>query len=190
MPTRIFSLANGEFQVPAAGALEFGWVALESDIRSQLAFQEQFLLFFRHLYQNLQSVPIENPHWNPIPLSLSLKAGALKTYVLAAVAIIEGALAELAAIRGLGEREMLHRKTFGSLLRGVEESAALRAEFEPIWIHLVLLKRYRNFVHLGNAANAAEAYWQDVLNNEAQLLAACDVTIQWLSEKCDALEYP
>jgi hypothetical protein len=187
MPTRIFSLANGEFQVPAAGGLEFGWAALEPEIRSQIAFQEQFLRFLRHLYQNLQSVPIENPHWNPTPLSLSLKAGALKTYILAAVSIIEGALAELATIRGLGEREALHRKAFGSLLRSVEGNAALRAEFDPIWNHLVLLKRYRNFVHLGNAASAAEAYWQDVLNNEAPLLAACDTTIQWLSEKCDAL---
>lgn len=188
MPTRIFSLADGEFQIPAAGGLEFGWAALESDIRSQIAFQQQFLLFFRFLYQNLQSVPSENPHWNPIPLALSLKAGALKTYVMAAVAIIEGALAELGSRRGLGTREVLHRKPFGALLNIVEKSAALRAELDPVWDHLALLKQYRNFIHLGNAANAPEAYWQDVLNNEAALLAACDTTIQWLSEKCDALE--
>ena len=187
MPPRIFSLANQTFDVPAAGGLQFGWAELPNDIGVQIAFQQQFLEFFRFLYSNLQSVPEQNPNLAPMQLSLSLRAGALKTYVLAAVSIMEGAIAEMAADRQLGAREVLHRYPFGRLLGVLGDSAPVRQEFDPIWGRLQLLKQYRNFVHLGNAAQNPQAYWQDVLNNEAALLEACDTVIQWLSAKCNGL---
>jgi hypothetical protein len=180
-----FSLKETDFEVPAVGVLIFGWAGLDdSEIMSQLCFQQQFLSFFRYLIMNLQSTPQERPNLQPQPLSLSLRAGALKAYVQSAVSIIEGALAELGVIRGLGERDFLHRKTFGALLdlwKGASE------ELVPIWKQLQLLKTYRNFVHLGNAAANADSYWKDLLNRESDLLGACDEVILWLSSKCDGV---
>ena len=182
---RIFSLRNEVFEVPVAMGLHFGWAGIDHEVGSQIAFQEQFLSFYRFLYENIQSVPQENPHFAPRPISLSLRAGALKAYVLTATSIIEGALAELLANRGVQNREALHRRTFGQLLGIIERNEQLLESFNEIWEQLVLIKRYRNFVHLGNAAHDQNAYWQDLLEQEGNLLAACDATIEWLSQECD-----
>lgn len=186
MTARIFSLANPQFEIPETCGLQFSWASLDGEIGLQVAFQEQFLCFYRYLYENLQSTPKTDPNQGPYKLSLSLRAGALKIYILAACSIIEGVLAELAAMRDLGDQEELHRLSFGRLLQKFERERAVLDEFQPIWGHLKLLKKYRNFVHLGNAAKSEQAYWRDILDQEANLLDACDESIRWLSDKCCA----
>ena len=184
MARRVFSLRNPHFEIPAQATLAAGWPTLQFEIREQIAYQEQFLKFFRHLFENLQSVPEERPNWNPWGISLSLRAGAIKVYVLGAVSIIEGALAELAVTRGLGTREALHKRSFGQLLEIAERVPSVRAELEPIWTSLRFLKKYRNFIHVGNAANDSDAYWREILNNEVALFQACDTVISWIAAKC------
>ena len=46
---RRFSLRNPLFDVPAAGGLVFGWARVpDMVVAKQLAYQEQFLSFFRY----------------------------------------------------------------------------------------------------------------------------------------------
>lgn len=148
---------------------------------SQLAYQEQFLRFFRFVLENLQSTPAENPNWAPRALSLSLRAGAIKAYVQLAGSIIEGALAAQAARIGIDQAERLYRKPLGPLLRAWMRDGAPRPELAAIWDDLQMLKRYRNFIHLGNAAENPDAYWQEVVGAEEALLGAADRAIEHLS---------
>ena len=185
MPRRIFSLRDPYFEIPRQVGLEFGWGKLNTwGVRDHVAYQEQFLHFFRYLFDNLQSNPEEHPDWRPMALSLSLRAGAIKVYVLSAVSILEGALAELAAHAGMGEANALHRRSFGAILDLIESNNAMRAEFEPVWGHLKLLQKYRNFVHVGNAAKDDGAYWKEISTNEHAIFKACDETLEFVSKKC------
>jgi hypothetical protein len=185
MPRRFFSLRDPYFDIPRQAGLAFGWGKLSWPVMEHVAYQEQFLHFFRYLFDNLQSNPEENADWKPMPLSLSLRAGAIKVYVLSAVAILEGALAELAAQAGIGEADKLYRRSFGAILDLIETNNAMRAEFEPVWEGLKLLQKYRNFVHVGNAAKDQGAYWKEITNNETAIFRACDETLAFLSKKCE-----
>lgn len=189
--TRIFSLANPEFEIPSINHLELEWAgAAQGDLARQIGFQDQFRQLFRHLFQNLQSVPTENPGWNPIPISLSVRAGAVKTYVLLSVSIAEGALAALGEERGLGRREgELFQKTFGPLLTAWEEDGQPRPEVDDIWEDMQLLKRYRNYVHLNRAAQD-EAAWQGILENEENILRASDRVVDHLRRLCHVFRGP
>jgi hypothetical protein len=181
-----FSLSNPDFEVPPASVFVFSWGGLaDNEIVRQLSFQSQFLSFFRYLIENLQSTPTEHPNWRPWSLGLSLRAGALKVYVQSAVSIIEGALAELGARRGYGKGATLHKKTYGALLKLWKDRS--EEEISPVWAQLQLLKEYRNFVHLGNAAGSEGANWKAILGRETDLFKACDDVISWLSSKCDGL---
>lgn len=183
--SRFFSLANPEFEIPPVNHLEMEWAgAAHGDLARQIGFQDQFRQLFRHVFLNLQSVPSESPDWSPRPLSLSVRAGAVKTYVLLSVSIAEGALAALGEERQLGRREgRLFQMTFGELLRAWEEDGRPRPEITGIWDDMQLLKRYRNYVHLNRAAQE-EATWQGILENEQNILAACDRVVNRLRTLC------
>ena len=184
---RRFALRNPDFDVSRKDALLVRWVGLANhDTAVQLAYQEQYLEFQRHLLENLQSAPAENPDWRPRPLALSLRAGAIKAYVLSAVAILDAALAAFGTARGVQRREGedLYDLTFGQLLGRWGPDGAPREEIAPIWDKLRLLHGYRNHVHLARAADD-DAYWQDVLEREADLLRACDECIDFLAEHCN-----
>jgi hypothetical protein len=183
---RRFFLSNPDFEVPSNQGLVFNWSALDTELAYQIAFQQQFLRFYKHLLENLQSVPSENPEWAPRQLSLSLRAGAVKTYVLIGVSIAEAALFGLAVRRGLGTRNQLRRHTYGQLLGVWSEEGEPRPEVQEIWAQLRLLNRYRNHIHLANAADDPHAYWDEILNQENDLIGAVDVVVQELSNSCDA----
>ena len=168
---RAFSLRDPNFEVAPHMGFLFRWGgAVRHDVAIQLAYQEQYLEFQRHLLGNLQSTSSENPEWRPLALSLSLRAGAIKTYVISAVAIIEGALAGFGAARRISDNpDGLYELTFGQLLGRWSNNGEPRSEIEPIWADLRLLRTYRNHVHLARAADD-EAYWQDIVAREQERL--------------------
>lgn len=185
---RIFSLRNDHNDIRHAGVAAFRWGALDPEIAHQIGFEEQYLEFHRYLLENLQSVPEENPHYAPRPISLSLRAGAIKAYVVFACSIIEGVLANWGKHLAISNRpDQLSNKPFGGLLKAwcVEEKP--RDEIAPIWNELNLLLEYRNFVHLGRAVANDNAYWQNILDREQELLSAVDQCLAHLSDCCDGL---
>lgn len=184
---RTFTLRNPEFDVPPNLGLLFRWGGtVRHDVAVQLAYQEQYLQFQRHLLENLQSTSVEHPDWHPIALSLSLRAGAIKTYVISAVAVLEGALAGFGAARQISANpDDLYDLTFGQLLRRWSNDGTPRAEIAPIWEELQLLRTYRNHVHLARAADD-EAYWQDVVAREPELIRSADRCLGFLAEACGA----
>ena len=186
---RIFSLRNNQFAISVAGVSVFRWGGLDTDIAHQIGFEEQYLKFHRYLLENLQSVPEENPHYTPRPMALSLRAGAVKAYVVFACSIIEGVLANWGKNLGVTDKpEKLAQKPFGALLKAwcVEEGQP-RDEIAPIWGELNLLLEYRNFVHLGRAVASDNAYWQNILDREKELLRAVDSCFSHLSGLCNGL---
>lgn len=185
---RKFSLRNPDFEIPSSGGLIFRWAGLDMEIANQLAFEEQYLRFHKHLLENLQSVPSESPDFNPSPLSLSIRAGAIKSYIIFATSLLEGALAALGERRGFArEPGSLYKKTFGGLLTIWKDGEIPKHEVAPIWAQLQLLKEYRNFIHLGNAAANEKAYWQQILDRENELLVAVDVSIEHMVTQCNGL---
>lgn len=60
-----------------------------------------------------------------------------------------------------------------------------REEVRMIWEELQLLKRHRNFIHLGNAAGSEDAYWKEIIDSEARILMSADKVIQHLAAICD-----
>lgn len=183
---RRFSLNNPDYEIPIIGHLELEWAgAAHQELARQIGFQDQFRQLFKHLYQNLQSVPSDNPEWIPRPLSLSVRAGAVKTYVLLTVSIAEGALAALGEERGLGKKKgELYGRMFGGLLSAWELDGAPHNDVIGIWEHLQLLKKYRNYIHLNKAAQDEGSSWQDIVENEERIINACDVVIDTLRNMC------
>lgn len=186
MTMRRFSLNNPDFEISPIHHLELEWAgATHQSLARQLGFQVQFAQFFKHLLENLQSVPTQNPDWRPVALSLSVRAGAVRTYALLAVSIAEAALAALGEERGLGRRPgELYDRTFGALLKAWEDDGQPPQEMVAIWQHLQLLKDVRNYIHLSRAAGADEAYWQEILARERDILAACDAVVDHLRDMC------
>lgn len=185
---RIFSLRQPRYEIPPAVCFVFRWAGLPIEIAQQLAFEEQYLQFQKYLLLNLQSVLQEKPNWVPMSLSLSLRAGAVKAYVVFAASIVEGALAAWGEKIGLAGQGQLLSKPLGAVLRAWEaDDGQPRAEISPIWAQLQLIKTYRNFVHMGRAAADAEAYWVNILAQEVALLSAVDDTLAHLSRNCNGL---
>jgi hypothetical protein len=104
----------------------------------------------------------------------------VKTYVLLAVSIAEGALAALGEERHLGRRPgELYQKTFGQLLEVWKDGDNPRDEVAEIWEDLLTLRRYRNVVHLNRAAED-NITWQQILENEAPILDSADRVVDHL----------
>lgn len=183
---RRFSLANPDFTIPSISHLELEWAgAAHTALAQQLGFQVQFAEFFKHLLDNLQSVPAEHLDCRPSPLSLSVRAGAIRMYVLLAVSIAEAALAALGEERGLGRRPgELFERPYGGLLKAWENSGEPHPEIQSIWNELQLLKAVRNYVHLPNAASTEQAHWQEILSQERDILRAIDSVIAHLRNMC------
>lgn len=183
---RIFSLRNNRASIPQANVAIFKWAALDIEVARQIGFQEQYLNFHKYLLENLQSVPEESQHYAPRPISLSLRAGAVKAYVVLACSIIEGVLANWGAKQAVSPKpETLLKKPLGGLLRAwCIEDGLPRDEIAPIWNDLTLLHEYRNFVHLGRAVGNDNAYWQNVLERENDLVEAADRCVAYLAECC------
>ena len=185
---RIFSLRQPRYEIPPAVGFVFRWAGLPMEIAQQLAFEEQYLQFQKYLLQNLQSVPQENPNWVPMSLSLSIRAGAVKAYVVFAASIVEGALAAWGERIGVAGQGQLLSKPLGAVLRAWElDDGQPREEIAAVWPQLQLIKTYRNFVHMGRAAAEADAYWANLLAQEAALLLAVDETLAHLSRNCNGL---
>lgn len=182
MSKRKFSLANEYYEITPAVVSLFKWDHLDIDVSHQLGFEEQYLEFHRYLLENLRSVPAEYPNREPWPLGLSLRAGAVKAYVVLASSIVEGALASWGKELGICRKpEQLMKLPLGGLLKSWAPDGSPRSEVEPIWKELNLLLEYRNFIHLGKSATDENAYWKNVLERESELLAAADKAIDYLS---------
>lgn len=186
---RIFSLKNSKFDIPKATQYILHWADLPHEIYNEVMYRQQFLVFHRYLIENLQSVSEDQPNYAPKPLSLSLRAGAIQSYVVLAVSIIEVGLAGLAEIKAIVDNpQELYSKTYGAILKVWSTDGQPKKEVEPIWQDLQLLKKFRNHIHLDNAASDKDSYWKEVLKQETNLLKACDKTLSYLSDLCDGLQ--
>lgn len=182
---RKFSLTNDKYEISEAIGSLFDWDMLDTEVAHQIGFEEQYLQFHRYLLENLCSVPVEHPEYHPRQIDLSLRAGAIKAYIVLACSIIEAVLASWAKQIGLSNNvDRLMRLPFGALLDLWSMNGEPRLEIAPIWGHLNLLLQYRNFIHLGRAITDQSAYWKNILDRERDLLSAVDMSLNYLSSQC------
>lgn len=185
---REFSLKDSCFEVPSTLGLSFCWANLcDQELASQVCFQEQFLRFFRYMLENLQSRECGKNWQQPLPLSLSLRAGAIKFYVLSVASLAEAVLASVAETRKYTKLpKEVHHRTFGKVLEAWKYSGAPQRDIAPFWDDLQLIKKYRDYVHLGRASVEPDSYWQDINASERSILSACDRVMQCLAAICDS----
>lgn len=174
----------------APKAANFKW-NLSSEVERQLGFEEQYLSLQRHLLKNLittdwaNNSDCANKSESEQQLKSSLRAGAIKSYVVFSASIIEGVLAALAEKFDLPKKNIrrdFFKMTLGELLEFWMSNGKAKAQIEDICSDLELIIEYRNFIHLQNASNNPKAYWQAINKNEAQLLAKIDKTIKHLRD--------
>jgi hypothetical protein len=176
---RHFSLDPAEYQVPTVSELRREWRNVpDPDARNVVAVEAQYLEFHRYLLASLRHRDVEGSV--PIPIGLSVRAGALKTATLLSACIAEAVLRAHAERRGYALHADPRRRTFGNVLRGwLQSDATPRPEVAPIWTHLQALHSGRNNVHLYRVLDTDDDFY-DLLAAETQSLADADTVLSTL----------
>ena len=158
---------------PLQPVATFKWQRLNNrDVQYAIAAEEQYLQFHLYLLSHLrhtQAGRLANPPYR-YELGLSVRAGAVKAAVLVAASILEAALRALAEARNYPLRADPRQRTFGNVIRAWQQNGNPRPDVAPIWANISALYEVRNFVHLHEAAQVPDAAWENVLENERQLL--------------------
>jgi hypothetical protein len=170
---RHFSLNPAEYQIPAIDELRWEWRNVpDADARNVIAVEAQYLEFHRYLLESLRHRDVAGGY--PIPLGLSVRAGALKTATLVCASIAEAALRAHAERRGYQLPPNARHRTFGKVLGAWQlPDETPRAEVAAVWPQLQSLHSGRNNIHLYGAVENGGSFY-DVLQSEVQSLANSD----------------
>lgn len=184
MPATL-SFSNPSIDLPVRQSLEAGWSNIQDpSLVYFLTTEEQNLLFQLHLLNNLQAT---NSYFQTNPISLSVRAGFIRSIIFIYGAIVEASLRALSFQRKLSFRTQT--PSLGNILKkwGVIGSNATRQEILPIKSELKSLHSIRKSIHLFEQARQYEPpggwdpfvnpvstlkhAWENILNNENQIMA-------------------
>ncbi len=147
--------------------------------RGAIAVENQYLYFHEHLLSHLkhqkpcQTMP-------PIPLGLSVRAGAVKSAILMCASIAEAALRSHSEHRGYRLKANPQRRTFGNVLGSWQEADETpKPEVAEIWQNLQDLHDTRNNIHLYKAVHDGTSFYA-VLESEKEALARAKATLEVL----------
>ena len=162
---RRFSLSPDEYQAPTIDELRWEWRKIpDAEARNVIAVESQYLDFHRYLLASLRHQATTGS--DPIPLGLSIRAGALKTASLICASIAEAALRAHAESRGYQLPKNSWQRTFGKVLGAWQDAGGEPlADVQPIWDELQRLHSGRNNVHLYRAIEDGSDFY-DILNAE------------------------
>lgn len=175
MPRR-FLFDQDAFELPTVEDLRVEWRNVpDSRVRNVIAVEAQYLAFHQFLIRSIRHQAIEGS--DPIPIGLSVRAGALKSESLLCASIVEAALRCHAEARGLPLSVDQRRRTFGNVLSAWELSPGRpHADLAPIWPDLRDMHLGRNTVHL-HAALQGGGNFYDLLEEEERSLASKEVVL-------------
>lgn len=163
----------------------FKWQHLpDEDIKYSIAAEEQYLNFHLYMLENIRHTEagrLSNPTY-VYELGLSVRAAAVKAAVLIAASIIEAALRVLAEAKGYPLNDEPRRRTFGNVIKALEQNGAPRPDVAEIWPAVKAMHEVRNFVHLHKAAKDGNAAWENMLNSEQALLSGALQAINHVSK--------
>jgi hypothetical protein len=169
-----FFFSNPTFQIqPLVPLAKVKWRHLRNEeVQYAIAAEEQYLHF--HLYmltdlRHTREASLADPPYI-YKLGLSVRAGAVKAAVLLAGSIIEAALRALAEARQYRLPADPRRRTFGTVIRAWEQAGHPRSDVAEVWPCVKAIHEVRNFVHLHQAAEDADARWFSMLSSEHALL--------------------
>jgi hypothetical protein len=173
---RHFSLNPAEYQISTIDECRREWWNVpDADARNVIAVEAQYLEFHRYLLGSLQHCDVAGG--DPMPLGLSVRAGALKTATLVCASIAEAALRAHAEKRKYKLPSNAMYRTFGKVLGAWQlPNKTPRAEVAAVWPHLQSLHSGRNNIHLyGAVQNGGD--FHDVLQSEVQSLENSDAVL-------------
>lgn len=180
---RTWTLKNNKYKPESAFVHIFTYGSLsDGELIPQICFQEQGLGFLRYLIENLQSSDEDQPH-HTVFLGLSLRAALVKMYVTGIAAVVEAVLVDVGKKRGYKIPDNESVRTFGKALKAWD--IAGKCELASVWVELQTIYKYRNFLHLGNAARNKDAYWGEIIVNEKNIFSACDKSMNAISVLTD-----
>lgn len=174
---RKFSFAPDEYQAYAIDELRHEWGNIpDPEARNVIAVEHQYLDFHRYLLNCVRHQATTGSA--PIPIGLSLRAGALKAASLLCASIAEAALRAHAEARGYGLPQQPWRRTFGRVLSAWQNSNGVpHNDVAPIWNELQRLHAGRNNVHLYRAIELGSDFYDILAAEEASLIEAEKVLV-------------
>lgn len=182
MPRR-FLIDPEDHEIPSLDHYRQHWSNLPSTAqfitwraKDQICATNQYFDFHRLLLDRVKHRHAEED-WQPMPLSLSVRAGALRAAVLIGVSVIEAAIrmhAEHRRIAGLG-----NKPTYGRVLRCWLDDPTHSPALAPVQTTLEELRDLRNEIHLYEAAQQ-EQDWARTLEDETLILQRVDEAIDFV----------
>jgi hypothetical protein len=179
---RYFTLDPAQYQIPSIDGLRWEWRHVpDNAARNVIAVEAQYLDFHRYLLGSLRHRDVAGGGM-PMPLGLSVRAGALKSATLIGASIAEAALRSHAEKRGYPLPPNPRHRTFGKVLGAwQEDDDTPRTEIAPIWQQLQALHSGRNNVHLYGAIEQGGDFYA-VLQSETRSLDDADQVLAVLKE--------
>lgn len=168
---RKFIIQPDEIEIPSVSYFRNEWRNIpDPAARDAIAVENQYLYFHEHLLSNLKhQKPCQT--MQPIPLGLSVRAGAVKSAILICASIVEAALRAHSERRKYKLKNDPHRRTFGNVLGSwQDEDKTPKPEVIGIWQHLQDLHDTRNNIHLYKAVSDGSSFYA-VLESEKETLA-------------------
>lgn len=167
--------------LPSLHTLRTGmWANCPAVVRRPVAQEYQYFLFQLEGLNRLKFTAagaLPDRPWER-QLDLTARAGAVKAAILVAASIVEAVLRAIAEHRGYPLPNDPLRRTFGRILRAWEDPQGTpRPDVAAIWQTLQRMRDERNNVHLFAAAANPHANFQNMLQEEQQLLAAAQVAL-------------
>lgn len=167
------------FAVPTLEKLRRDWQTVPNpDVRNAIAVEHQYLHFHEFMLDRCRFTAegaLANRPWDH-PISLSVRAGAIKAKLLLSASIVEAALRAHGEYRGYTFNAKPTRRTFGVVLGAWSG----QPEVATYWPDLRELQDLRNNIHLFRAAGEANAAHEVVVAREeahvaraAALVAFC-----------------
>lgn len=174
---RIFTLDPSEYTVPSISSYRIRWQNIpDEEAKNIIAIENQYLNFHVYLLKSLRHKAPTGAS-APIGIGLSVRAGALKTALLICGSIAEAALRSHAEKRNYPLPPILHRRTFGTVLKAwCDKKGNPHEDLKTIWQLLQDLCSNRNNVHLYRAIEKNEDFQriliaeEDAINNAIRIL--------------------
>jgi hypothetical protein len=170
------------YHPPTCAILSLGELRLEWEhvkdlkVRHVIAVETQYIAFHRFVLRNTRHVEEGAKMAGGLPISRSVRAGALKALMFMAAAVCEAVLRYHAERRGYKLPTNPKHRTYGKVLDVWKDASGNpHPELAGIWSVLTSLRKHRNNVHLFSAAADAQAEFEYINGAETKILDGIDL---------------
>jgi hypothetical protein len=182
-----FDFSEPSYQFKTLDGLRRDWLNVpDASARSAIAETHQYYDFLITMIigrlQSWSHPPDQREDWfTPTPLTLSARAGAVSSTIVAAASIVECAMRAHGQQRNLKKllKKPPQHRTFGTVIYAWAENGVYSDEIAPVLEDLKLLNDRRNDLHLFSRGDRT---WQDVYDEEGVWLRRTNRLILFFQE--------